>query len=274
MLIIPAAGGLIAYWYNGQAERRAMVERRGALYAELLSKREEADTAVRRGVFDKVLEKYFNPDVTDIDGKLVALDLMVSNFHESLNLTPLFWQLDREIGQEPVEERRQARRLELERIAREVVARQIEVLSLVGKSKQFNINLQQDAQTGSFVPTHECDLEFIDPLDRNGKPLKRHFQFDVIEPDPKSRRIGVIVRVDGVALRESIWVDLYDFPLASFTRISPRERFALVLQRMQTDIQSADLTLVYYPSARGGIKDKPFIDEVLDNMVNGVAGSQ
>src|SRR5438067_10790667 len=60
-LAIPAALGLVAHQYQQSQAERQIADARLRLYTELLSKREEADTAVRRGIFDKVLERNLAP---------------------------------------------------------------------------------------------------------------------------------------------------------------------------------------------------------------------
>jgi hypothetical protein len=61
------------------------------------------------------------------------------------------------------------------------------------------------------------------------------------------------------------WVDPYDFPQVDFTRLSSEERFALVQYR--ADDTSVTLTFIFFPSARGGIKDKPYMDEVVTRLI-------
>jgi len=36
-----------------------------------------------------------------LQAKLVALDLLASNFHDSLDLSPLFWQIDPDVKRAP-----------------------------------------------------------------------------------------------------------------------------------------------------------------------------
>src|SRR6516225_8584437 len=103
-LAIPLTLGVLAHMYQSIQADRQLNDARLRLYTELLSKREEADTAVRRGVFDKVLEKYLAPTDKKLQPKLVALDLLAANFHDSLDLSPLFWQLFREVKEAPLEE--------------------------------------------------------------------------------------------------------------------------------------------------------------------------
>src|SRR5437660_10798773 len=69
-LAIPAALGLVAHEYQQSQAERQINDARLRLYTELLSKREEADTAVRRGIFDKVLERYLAPGDQGLQSKL------------------------------------------------------------------------------------------------------------------------------------------------------------------------------------------------------------
>lgn len=104
--LVLAAMTLVIQWsanqrsrdQNAAADRRTQEEGRGRIYTELLSKREDADTAVRRAVLDKLMGRYLSQSSKDLDDRLVALELLAANFHDSLNLSPLFWQLDRQLG--------------------------------------------------------------------------------------------------------------------------------------------------------------------------------
>jgi len=61
--------------------------------------------------------------------------------------------------------------------------------------------------------------------------------------------------------------DTFDFPMVNFTRLSRSERFALVLHPYEPP-NNAKLKLIYFPSARVGAKDKPFIDDVISDLVH------
>jgi hypothetical protein len=64
-LAIPVTLAFVAHNYQQSQAERQISDARLRLYTELLSKREEADTAVRRGIFDKVLEKYLTQATRD-----------------------------------------------------------------------------------------------------------------------------------------------------------------------------------------------------------------
>jgi hypothetical protein len=67
------------------------------LYSQLMSEREKAENAVRKDMFDKILETFLKKEnnskvcaIDDIDIQLLKLDMLARNFHEALDLQPLF----------------------------------------------------------------------------------------------------------------------------------------------------------------------------------------
>lgn len=267
-LAIPLSLAILSYQYQSAQTERQATESKLRLYTELLSKREEADTGVRKGIFDKVLETYLKPGAGDLGAKLVALELLALNFNDSLNLSPLFWQIDRQIRQP-----KQAKELpfllkELERITNDVKDRQIEVLESVGESKEVDVNLEGlQNDSGKAI---DQDLSFVDPdpIAANDQRVTRHFTIEMAEHDPVGRRIWVFVthrhKGTGKESLSGFWVDAFDFPLTNFVRTSKSERFTVILRRYKPP--KATLTLIYFPSSRSGVKDKPFIDEVIADL--------
>jgi hypothetical protein len=264
---IPLTLAIVSYQYQSAQTERQATDARLRLYTELLSKREEADTSVRKGIFDKVLETYLKPGGKDLEAKLVALELLALNFNESLDLSPLFWQLDREIRQPAQTGNRSFLVKQLDRVTNAVKDRQIKALESVGASKEADINfdgLQNDSPKAINV-----DLSFVDPdlTASKEQKLTRHFTVEVAEHDAVGRRVLVFVThrgVDGKEILSGFWVDVFDFPLTNFVRASRSERFTIVVQQYKPP--TANLTLIYYPTSRSGVKDKPFIDEVISNL--------
>jgi len=260
-LAIPATLGFVTYQYQRISAERVAEESRYKLYTELLSKREEADTAVRRGVFEKVLGTYLNPTAGDIDQSLVALEMLALNFHESVNLSPLFWQLDSQIAKEP-EALRERHLDHLQRIASNVKDRQVEVLEVAGVKRDGTISFE-DIDTSE--PIVDEELSFEDPDARQAQRVhKRHFTVEVVEHDAANRRL--LVRVHDGVRQWVFWADPFDFPLVDFARISKSERFSVILRSYAPD--SAQLSFIYFPSSRSGAKDKPYIDDLLSDLLN------
>lgn len=271
-LLIPLTLAYLNKQYQDAQTARQDNEARLRLYTELLSKREEADTTLRKGVFDRVLETY-SKEAKNPNEKIVALELLTLNFNESLDLSPLFWQIFREIQQTGQKANSSFWMEQLERISNQVKARQIELLETFGDKEDGNFNT--DALGTGTNKSFEMEksinrnFSFVDPdaTDPNNQKQTRHFTVFPLEFDQKGRRVFVSVehgKPNGKTVTNSFWLDEYDFPLTNFARISNTERFALVIRRYKPP--DVGLTLIYFPSSRSGIKDKPYIDEVISGL--------
>ena len=200
-LTLPAVLAFAANRYQQSQAERQINEARLRLYTELLSKREEADTGVRRGIFDKVLERYLTPGDQGLQAKLVALELLATNFHDSLDLSPLFWQIGRQVDRES-EKKRPELTQQLTRIADRVKDRQISALELGsgyhGKaSTQADLDLRPDALTNeNGNPNIDADLSFPDPDPfprREEGTLTRRFKVWITAHDAEKKRVWAIV---------------------------------------------------------------------------------
>jgi hypothetical protein len=280
-LAIPFSLFIVSHYYQATQEEAARLheaaqtkrqfnEARLQLYTELLSKREEADTAVRRGIFDKVLERYLKPGGQEPQAKIVALDLLARNFYDSLDLSPLFLQLEQEVQHAPPPKQK-ALSAQLHRIANGVRDRQISAL-LVGSGQEGQATMKKDLQ---FEPSGKLkeaavvdkDLSFSDGrATGTGAAQTRHLKLSIVDHDPARRRVWAVVIANGKPGEKDqqwgFWIDAFDFPIE---RISRTERFSVVMQRYEPPY--ASVRLVYFPSARIGVKDKPFIDDVISELL-------
>ena len=71
---------------------------------------------------------------------------------------------------------------------------------------------------------------------------------------------------EGEEIVSVFWVGFYDFPMIDNTRLYNGSRAAVVL-REWTDGDGARLALAYFPSSRASLKDKPFYDEVIEELM-------
>lgn len=273
-LALPAAVLLVPLIFQQQAAKQATarqaaeaertkVEQNFKLYTEMLGKREQEDTQVRSQLFDKLLGTYLDPKSKDLDARLVALELLALNFHDALNLSPLFWELDRRLAATPGAQGR-ALRDQLEHVGQQVKERQAALLTVDGESYPLDIDLSL-----LFPGAPPFHAGFVARLEHGSVPAAqgrgREFSVDVTDHDPKRRRLFVVVSTPGATGESntvSFWVDPYDFPLVNFSRISSGERFAVIQDTYRPDVGYARLKFLYFRSERSGAKDKPFLDEL------------
>jgi hypothetical protein len=77
--------------------RRQALETNTRLYSELMSRREESESALRKDMFVSIISSFLKPTGGSLNSDVLNLELLAYNFHESLNLKPLFLDLKRRI---------------------------------------------------------------------------------------------------------------------------------------------------------------------------------
>jgi hypothetical protein len=90
-VILHPIGGLLAamavaglgFFGSQFLEKRQAEETRARFFSELISKREEADSALRKDMFMSIIQSFLNPESTSVEDRIVKLELLAYNFHES-----------------------------------------------------------------------------------------------------------------------------------------------------------------------------------------------
>ena len=103
VLALPLVTLVLGYWFNSSLNERQQVESNIRLYAEMMGRREEADSNLRKDMFNSILNTFMARDPTQrqtseelIRQQILSLELLAYNFHESLDIAPLFRDVVRE----------------------------------------------------------------------------------------------------------------------------------------------------------------------------------
>ncbi len=276
-LLTAVAVAILGFWtssYLRERERRdaALRERmqtsetNSRLYSELTSKREESESALRKDMFTSIINSFLRSGPATLEQKLLNLELLVYNFHESLNLKPLFLHIEREIGQSPQHAQYAAR---LERLAEEVSKKQMLILEEGGETFDATVNWK----TLSFPSSGgETGASFVSK-DLVADGIRRNFRLEILGADPGTEQIQLRVTVR-TAEKDSVdttsaefWLGHFDFPMIDNIRLPHDQRMAVVLNAFDTRQGSADLTLAYFPGKYAGLREKPYYDEVLAKLL-------
>ena len=248
--------------------RRQAIETNTRLYSELMSKREESESALRKDMFQTIIGSFVTASGKgDLDSGVLNLELLAYNFHESLNLKPLFLDLKRRIARAASQAHGAAAREEyqdyqerLERVAREIARKQIIVLEGVGRKYDRSVDLSTDPSGESLEPAslqldslHATIGLDILSVDKVNKELE--VSLSVETPDPKLGR---------QTKTATFTVSYYDFPMIDNTRLPGGERCAIVLNGFSS--YSADITVVLFPGAYASLKEKPYYSEVIESV--------
>ena len=107
VLALPLVTLVLGYWFNSSLNERQQVESNIRLYAEMMGRREEADSNLRKDMFNSILTTFMAKDPSLrlsseelIRQQILSLELLAYNFHESLDIAPLFKDVERRIGME------------------------------------------------------------------------------------------------------------------------------------------------------------------------------
>jgi len=244
-------------------DRRQAAETNARLYSELMSRREESESSLRKDMFVSIISSFLQPQAGDLDTKVLNLELLAFNFHESLNLKPLFLDLQRRLAttRDP---HREDYRVRLNRVAREITARQL--FALEGRGASFR---------------RSVDLEELDKVGRTGLPLdSEHIEVEgqscetglrVLEVDRAQQQLRVRLEVrssegnrDLSDARATFDVGFFDFPMIDNTRLANGLRCAVTLAAFSPD--SADLVITCFPGEYASLKDRMFYDEVIQKL--------
>jgi hypothetical protein len=247
-------------------ERMQTNETNARLYSELTSKREESESALRKDMFTSIINSFLGGGAANLEQKVLNLELLVYNFHESLNLKPLFLHIARIVRESPQRAEYLGR---LNRVAEEVSKKQMLVIEEGGATFDASVNGRDLALVGpdgaTAVPFLSRDLT-VDGLTRN-------FKVEVLDFDKANEQVQLRVTVrtaeptGAETISTEFWLGHFDFPMIDNTRLPHDQRLAVVLNAFDAAAARADLTLAYFPGRYAGLREKPYYEEVLAKLL-------
>ncbi|HEV8334618.1 MAG TPA: hypothetical protein VGQ22_24565 [Steroidobacteraceae bacterium] len=258
-------------------DRRQATETNVRLYTDLMSKREEADSTLRRDMFESIVKAFLEPKSSGPEQKVLSLELMAYNFHESIDLSPLFRHVYKEIDPRMPDGKQYLGRLE--KVATEVSSKQVAALEEMG-GKLDGVVVFDDIEKNleKHVPVIEGTLT-MHAQDAKDLPIalrKRYFRLDALYADPNKKELRVQLKVntpgaiggerpeDVDDVYTTFWIGFFDFPVIDNTRLGHGQRCAIAFKSFSPD--RAQITLVYFPGSRAGLKEKPYYDEIIDSL--------
>lgn len=270
ILLAPIGGLLTAFAvaYVGMKgsqllERRQSLDTNARLYSELMSRREEAEASLRKDMFQSIIASFLTPTTDSLSARVLNLELLAYNFHDSLNLKPLFLEVQRQLRRSTDPEKADylAR---LNRVAREISAKQL--FALEGKGQSFRRTADLEALAAAGAAGLALDPETVTVDGRTFEVGLR-----VLKVDTEQQQLTVRMRVtvsDGSAAlpdsRANFTVGFYDFPVIDNTRLPSGVRCAATLANFSP--MSADVVTVCFPGEYASLKDRPYYDEVIQKL--------
>src|SRR4030095_8886675 len=96
-LLTALAVALLGYYTSTVLRQSEVRQTNERVYTELMSSREQAESGLRKDMFLSIIQTFLRPETSGIEAKLLNLEMLAYNFHESLNLKPLFSHINRQI---------------------------------------------------------------------------------------------------------------------------------------------------------------------------------
>ncbi len=259
-LLTALAVALLGYYTSNVVRQQETRDSNERVYTELMSSREQADSGLRKDMFLSIIQIFQKPEETGLEAKMLNLEMLAYNFHDSLNLKPLFSHIDRQIAASTNADKK-AYVSRLTQVAKQMTTRQLVLLEQVGAKFGRTVDFDKLKENPGGIELQPEKLK----LDN----IEREFMLTVLGYDLQQREIRVEmgVRAAGSSTaiqRITFTVSFYDFPMIDNTRLSNDQRAAVVLN--QINEAGADLTLVYFPGSYASLKEKVSYDEVVEKL--------
>jgi len=285
-LLTALAVALVGILGSRYLNQRQADETNIRLYAQIMSSREAADTSLRQQMFNSIIKTFLDPENAKNGGrpeeKVLAVELLAYNFHDALDLGPLFQYLEAEItalrpdgtegddDPELFQKRKQGLEKRLVRVAREVTGKQIAALEDVGVVREDLLFFDQLTEHPEGVLLREEVLSLPAEPPFEAEETQRRFTLWALQASPERKELKVRLEVWPVGASKSeadltFSVGYFDFPMIDNLRLAKGHRAAVVLKNWAPG--SAKLALVYFPGSRASLKEKPYYDEVVEELV-------
>ena len=271
-LITAITIAMVSYYASDYINRNQENEAKTRLYTELMSRREESESALRKDMFTSIIGTILQNSNT-IDEKILQLELLAYNFHESLNLTPLFTYLNRRNNSETTDKALHTKfKNRIYDMSKEVTTKQLASLEGVATVEKFVYFY--DSLAFSSNDTFSC--MFIDSFLSEDKLLRiKHFvHLSIQAKDTVNSTVTVDLKVgtripekEDKVLNPVFVVDFFEFPMIDNTRLINDKRVAVVLRDFDSKNQFIELDLIFFPGSHSSLKERPYYDDIVAKLL-------
>lgn len=252
----------------------------------LLSQREQADSALRAGMFHDLIDKMLNADKDkgniSADRERLLVELLALNFHEHFELKPVMVYVDdrlaRETGQDMTASQRKAARDSLRSVARRVLQRQIAMLVQADGNlsptqqacvQRLDLRVGQTGDAAGGMPASPCSVaeKYFDDLISVDSPSRLYTLAFTIAPGSwTDEAFQVSMRIMGnkpdsqgntVSADYDFLLTWFDFPFTDNSLLADGTRFSVFLDRVNPAEKTATVKLVWFPQDYFSARERP-----------------
>jgi hypothetical protein len=271
-LITAITIAMVSYYASDYINRNQENEAKTRLYTELMSRREESESALRKDMFTSIIGTILQ-DSKEMDEKILQLELLAYNFHESLNLTPLFTYLNRRNNNETKDRAlHTSYKNRIYDMSKEVTTKQLASLEGVASVEKFVYFY--DSLAFNENDTFSC--MFIDSflVDNQVETIQHFVHLSIKEKDTINSTVTVALKVgtriperEDKVVNPVFVVDFFEFPMIDNTRLINDKRVAVVLRDFDAQNQFIELDLIFFPGSHSSLKERPYYDDIVAKLL-------
>lgn len=270
---------IVSYYGSVYLNNKQTNDSRIRLYTELMSGREQSESALRKDMFNSILGTILK-DSRSLDENILQLELLAYNFHESLNLMPLFSFLNRQIAAEKNPKLRQEYRNRLYKMAADITSKQIS--SLEGAATIETMFITFPDSTGykpgksQQLPIEWKDSKVFHDTVRVGdvtNVYKRVVYLNALRYNVDEKNLDVRLDIETSIndkfvnmTTQEFTIDYFEFPMIDNTRLSNDMRCAVVMRDFDFP-KFIEVDILYFPGSHSSLKEKPYYDEVVKKLL-------
>jgi hypothetical protein len=279
-LITALTIALVSYYGSAYLNSRQNNDSKIRLYTELMSSREQSESALRKDMFNSILGTILK-DSHSLDENILQLELLAYNFHESLNLMPLFVYLDRQIAAEKNIQLKEAYRNRLYKMAGDVISKQISSLEGAATRENMFITFQRDSVKYKPGLSQEFAMDWKDSkvfydtvkVGNTNNVYKRVVFLKALGYNVDEKRVNVRLDIETSLnakfvnmVTQEFTIDYFQFPMIDNTRLSNDMRCAVVMRDFDYP-NFIEVDILYFPGSHSSLKEKPYYDEVVKKLL-------
>jgi hypothetical protein len=271
---------LVSYYGSDYLNNKQNNDSKIRLYTELMSSREQSESALRKDMFTSILSTILK-DSHSLDENILQLELLAYNFHESLNLMPLFVYMDRQIAAEKNIRLKAEYRKRLYKMAGDVISKQIS--SLEGAATRETMFITFPADSVRYKPGLSLELPmnwkeskvFYDTVKvGNANNLyKRVVYLKALGYNVDEKTVKVRLDIETSLndkfvnmVTQEFTIDYFQFPMIDNTRLSNDMRCAVVMRDFAYP-NFIEVDILYFPGSHSSLKERPYYDEVVKKLL-------
>ena len=279
-LITALTIALVSYYGSSYLNNKQNNEAKISLYTQLMSSREQSESALRKDMFNSILGTILK-DSHSLDENILQLELLAYNFHESLNLMPLFVYMSRQIALEKNIQLKEDYQKRLYKMAGDVTSKQIS--SLEGASTQETMFITFPVDSIKYKPGLSQDFAmdwkdskvFYDTIKvgNSNSVYKRVVFLKASGFNVDEKTVNVRLDIETSLndkfinmVTQEFTIDYFQFPMIDNTRLSNDMRCAVVMRDFDFP-NFVEVDILYFPGSHSSLKEKPYYDDVVKKLL-------